>query len=143
MLKVRQFSKNDWQRFEIQPAQLHEINFCQAIPSSAISLVDDNGEIMAVLGDCEVYKGRGVAIAFISANAGRHMTTIVRLIKRMIDVGMAKFGYERLEMSVLNGFLPGERMAEMLGFECEGLMRKYFKGKDYKLYAKTKTSGDK
>ena len=45
-------------------------------------------------------------------------------------------GIERIEMQVLDGFEHGERFAKMLGFECEGVMRKYYKGRNYKLFAR-------
>lgn len=57
-------------------------------------------------------------------------------LKRLIEDGLKKTGIDRLEMEVMSGFKHGERFAEMLGFECEGVMRKYYKGKDYKLYAR-------
>lgn len=42
----------------------------------------------------------------------------------------------RLELQVVKGFQPGIRFAEMLGFECECLMKKYSQGNDAYLYAR-------
>lgn len=136
MIKVRRFSKTDLLNIDIQSEQKHELNFGSFFPESTFTIIDENSEVMAVVGHIEYYAGRAAAFAYVSQKAGKNIVAIVRLLRRMIETGMRKYRYERLEMSVLSGFGPGERMAKMLGFAFEGVMKKYFKGKDYKLFAK-------
>lgn len=134
---IRGFSKDDLLRIKVQPEQQHEMNFA-GLPSQSSFTFEQDGKVLGVFGFAEMYRGRGAVFAFVSAEAGRYMTAVVRALKRIIDSGMPYYGFERLEMSVLDGFFQGERMAEMLGFEYEGMMRKYFKGRNYKLFARVK-----
>ena len=66
------------------------------------------------------------------------MLKMVKQFRKMLDDGMKRTGLERIEMQVLDGFEHGERFAKMLGFECEGVMRKYYKGRNYKLFARVR-----
>lgn len=134
-MKIRKYSKNDLLLLKVQPQQKIELNFTAAMPETCFT-VEDGDEIIGVFGVVEMYKGRGNVFAFISQNSGKKMVSLVRLLKKIISKGMERAGYERLEMSVLQGFNAADRLAVMLGFEYEGLMRNYFKGKNYKLYAK-------
>lgn len=57
---------------------------------------------------------------------------------------MTLLGYDRIETSVLKGFDQGIKFIEGLGFEKEGLMKKYGPdGKDYWRYAYLKKTKEK
>lgn len=136
-MKIRRFEKEDLSRLQMQDEQKHE--FCSAgYPADTSFTVENNGAVLGVFGFVEIYKGRGAVFSFISKHASKEMLPLVRRLKAMIDEGMAKTGLERLEMSVLEGFEHGDRFAKLLGFEFEGVMRKYYKGRNYKLYARVK-----
>ncbi len=134
---VRKFSKDDLVKLNVQHQQAHELDLSIQPPESSFTLEQD-GVILGVFGFVKMYRGRAAVFAFVSKDAGRWMTAVVRALKRTIEWGVPTFGFDRLEMSVLEGFPAGDRMARMLGFEYEGMMRKYFKGRNYKLFARVK-----
>lgn len=134
---IRDFAKDDLQRLNIQPQQKHEINLAAQPPQTCFTFEQD-GIVLGVFGFVEMYRGRGAVFAFVSKDAGRYMTAVVKALRQIIEGGMPTFGFERLEMSVVENFPAGDRMARMLGFEYEGTMKKYFKGRNYKLFARVK-----
>lgn len=136
-MKIRRFEKEDLSRLEMQEVQKHEALGLE-YPKDKSFTIEDDGVVLGVFGVTEIYKGRAVVFSFISQKAGKGMLGMIKTLRKMIDDGMEKTGVERLEMSVLEGFEHGDRFAIMLGFEFEGVMRKYYKGKNYKLYARVK-----
>ena len=136
-MKIRKFEKDDLSRLEMQEVQKHEAIGLE-YPKDKSFTIEDDGVVLGVFGVMEIYKGRAVVFSFISKRAGKGMLGLIKTLRKMIDDGMEKTGVERLEMSVLEGFEHGDRFATMLGFEFEGVMRKYYKGRNYKLYARVK-----
>jgi hypothetical protein len=137
-MEIKRFKLSDIDELEIQPEQKHELeNSAFMKIEDCFTLVKDD-EVVGIFGFCEMYKGRVVVFAFISKKASKHMFSLVKKLKLLIEDGMNKTQADRVEMEVLDGFKHGERFAEMLGFECEGVMRKYYKGRDYKLYARVR-----
>jgi hypothetical protein len=135
---IRRFELSDIDKLEVQPEQKHELE------NSAFMKIEDCftlvkcDEVVGIFGFCEMHKGRVMVFSFISGKASKHMFSLVKKLRKLIEDGVEKTNTDRLEMEVLSGFKHGERFAEMLGFECEGVMRKYYKGKDYKLYARVR-----
>lgn len=136
-MKIRKFSKDDLIKLNVQEQQKHELNLSVQPPETSFSIERD-GMVLGVFGFVEMYPGRAAVFAFVSKDAGRYMTAIVRALRRTIEWGAPTFGFERLEMSVIENFPAGDRMARLLGFEYEGMMRKYYKGRNYKLFARVK-----
>lgn len=133
---IRRFVMSDIDKLNIQDEQQHELeNSAFMKTEHCFTFIKDN-QIIGVFGVFEVYKGRAIVFSFISKSAGKCLFSVLKSLKRLIEDGLKKTGTDRLEMEVMSGFKHGERFAEMLGFECEGVMRKYYKGKDYKLYAR-------
>ena len=135
MLKEREYKKGDLDNMAIQDEQKHEIeNACEKQDISFT--LADGDKVIGVFSVLKIYSGRGVVSYFISREAGNYMLSMIRKLKELIADGMYKCKIDRLEMSVMSGFEHGDRFAKMLGFEYEGTMRNYYKGKDYKLYAR-------
>ena len=136
-MKIRRYKDGDIQKIDLQDEQKHEMQGVK-YPEETSFTVEDNGEVLGCFTFLQVCEKRGVVCAVISRNAGRVMLKIVKRFRKMLDEGMERTGTERIEMSVLASFDHGERFAKLLGFECEGVMRKYYKGRDYKLFARVK-----
>ena len=136
-MHIRRYKDGDIQKIDLQDEQKHEI-ISAKYPEDTSFTIEDNGEVIGCFAFLEVCEKRGVVCSFISRNAGRAMLKMVKQFRKLLDDGMEKTGMERIEMQVLDGFEHGERFAKMLGFECEGVMRKYYKGRDYKLFARVK-----
>jgi len=87
-----------------------------------------------------VWKGRWQASVILSRDVGRAaMLWIHRQVKGQLDWLQYDPDYRRIECSVLAGFIPGERWAQMLGFQYEGTMVGYDPwGRAHYLYARTR-----
>lgn len=134
-MKLRRYKDGDIDKMDIQDEQKHEMQGVK-YPEDTSFTIEDNGEVLGCFAFLQVCEGRGIICSFISKNAGRVMLKMIRQFRKIIKDGMEKIGLERLELQVLADFEHGERFAKMLGFECEGVMRKYYKGRDYKLFAR-------
>ena len=134
---IRRFEEGDLQKVDLQNEQRHEVEGVE-YPADMSFTLEEGGVILGCFALLEVTKKRAVICSFISKDAGKAMYKMVKKLRALLDDGIAKTRMDRVEMTVLSGFKHGERFAEMLGFECEGVMRKYYKGKDYKLYARVK-----
>lgn len=73
------------------------------------------GRVIGCAGVTEVWTGRFVAWALIAKDAGRHMVALHRAVAGFLSTLRAG----RIELWVDEGFAPGMRWAEMLGFSCE------------------------
>lgn len=131
---IRKFEKTDLERIVIQREQEGEF-VPEAIPDSAETFETD-GVIVAIVWYVEITPKRFALFSVINAGAGRKMLPFVKAMRRLIEQRSRELSAERLEMTVLNGFKAGERLARLLGFEYEGTMRKVFNGKDYQLFAR-------
>lgn len=136
-MQIRRYRDGDIKKIDLQDEQKHEIEGVK-YPEETSFTLEDNGEVLGCFAFLQVCEKRGVVCSFISRNAGRVMLQMVRKIRKLLDDGMERTGMERIEISVLEEFEHGERFAKMLGFELEGVMRKYYKGRNYKLFARVK-----
>lgn len=131
---IRKFEKPDLKRIAIQREQEGEF-VPEAIPDGAETF-ETGGVMVAVFWYVEITPKRFALFSVINAGAGRKMLPFVKAMRRLIEHRSRELSAERLEMTVLNGFTAGERLARLLGFEYEGTMRKVFNGKDYQLFAR-------
>lgn len=93
-----------------------------------------NGIAVACFGAIVLWKNRAEAWAIIDKFSGKYFISIVKIMKRTIDL----YGYKRLEAAVQLDFEQGHRLVKILGFDLEApLMRKYgITGLDYSLYSR-------
>jgi len=100
----------------------------------AYTLVVDD-EIVCCAGIVSPHAGIAEAWLVAGKNFDKHGTVISRTIKNFLK--WTQPFYHRYQMSVLEGFEDAERFAEFLGFEKEGLMRKFdSEGNNYFMYAR-------
>ena len=131
---IRKFEKPDLKRIAIQREQEGEF-VPEAIPDGAETF-ETGGVAVAVFWYQEITPGRFALFSVINAAAGRKMFSFVKAMRRLIEQRSRELDAVRLEMTVLDGFGAGRRLAGLLGFEYEGTMRKVFNGKDYQLFAR-------
>jgi hypothetical protein len=83
----------------------------------------------------DMWTGRAQAWSLLDVNAKRHMLGVVRAFDDLLE----RHPVRRVEAIVASGFLPGHRMIRMLGFEIEGLMRRYLPdGRDAAIYSRVR-----
>lgn len=86
--------------------------------------------VLVALGD-----GRAAVQAFVGADAGPYMTKILRVTVRALRMAP----YRRVEATVVEGFVAGDRLMRMLGFELEtpkGMRMFGPNGETHMLYAR-------
>lgn len=96
-----------------------------------------NERCLGCAGIIPVWRGRAMAWAFISSEVGHHMVVCTRYVRHMLDCYPA----DRIEATVLDGFVAGDKWARLLGFECEtpNGMRMYDpSGRTMKLYSRVR-----
>lgn len=100
----------------------------------AWSLIDEGGNVVAIIGAMETHQGVAYLWSFMSKGAGRHMTAIHRWTRTWIDT----LGFKRTECTVLSGFKAAHRWMRMLGFKRETSrpMKKWDGVDDFHLYSK-------
>lgn len=92
-----------------------------------------NGKPVACGGITQWWPGVGEMWAVFGRDAGPHMVAIVRGAKRVLDLADC----HRVSAAVDTTFVPGQRLAALLGFTIEGKMRSYGPDRrDYYLYAR-------
>lgn len=93
-----------------------------------------DGTIIACAGIAEVWTGRAVSWMLLSSAVDRHdMLWLFREGRKWL----AAQTFRRIECVVRYDFRPGHRLARMLGYDKEAVMRCYDPlGRDHVLYAR-------
>lgn len=130
MLRVVKTTKDHLDKIRLQPEQIDE--FVNIDIDGMHSIVDDNDNVLMVFKAVIFWRGRGQFKSFISADAGKHLFGIIKVLKILYK----EYAPERLEVEVLNTFENGKRLVELFGFRQESLMKKYYAGKAYCMYVK-------
>lgn len=98
-----------------------------------------DGKIIASAGLVPLWKGVAEAWMMSSDDIGRHQIKIGRQLRVRFDEVMWHRGIHRAQANIHHKFEKAIRLAEWLGFESEGLMRRFgIEGADYIRFAKVK-----
>lgn len=121
-MNIVRFKAEHLQDLKLQKAQAYlsaeisGIEHGQMIESSGESFtVLSGGKVLGCGGCIEVWKDRAVIWALISKDAGRSMSGIHKAVVGYLSASK----YKRIEAWVDEGFEPGVRWLELLGFICE------------------------
>ena len=114
-----------------------EIIARQAENGVAYTGIDDNGEIIAIGGVTMIWDKVGSGWVMTSDLMVKYKVWTHRAIKEILDLAIVKHNLHRIESIILEDHIVSQAWAERLGFEREGLLRKYDTEKnDYYLYAR-------
>ena len=104
------------------------------IEGMAFSAIMD-GKVIACAGVLPLWENRGHAWALLNDNIKTNFVSIHRATARFLDTCRMN----RIETHVDKDFGCALRWMEMLGFECEGTMRKYTSdGRDAYMFARVR-----
>lgn len=103
----------------------------------AFSIFDDD-KLLGIVGGIYYFPGVAEVFALLSkdikGSRGFH-----KAVKTLVDGAFEEFKVHRLQMVVRADFTMGKKWASSLGFEPEGLMKKYGpNGDDYVLFGRVK-----
>lgn len=123
---------------DVQPAQrdqvMHADDVAAAIDRGPAYAVAHEGRLLAIGGVAIVWPGRGHLWGLLAGGLGVSMTPIHRVVSRVL----AEVDVRRLEAHISCDHPEASRWIEMLGFEQEGVMRAFWKGRDFALYARVR-----
>lgn len=111
----------------VQAAQLREVSIVSgayALNAAPIgpAVTARDGDHILICGGLRIdAPKRATCWALMAADAGKHITALHRAVQRFISLDE----WIRLEATVEEGFTPGCRWVELLGFQFEGRMLKY------------------
>lgn len=95
-----------------------------------------DGEVIACAGVHLLWPGCGEAWAVVTPKVYDNPLFFHRAVKNLLQHIINKHKLYRVQATVLDGFARGMKWLEVLGFECEGLMRKYLNDEDHWRYAR-------
>lgn len=111
----------------------------QAENGVAYTGIDDEGEIILIGGVAFLWKGVGSGWVLTSELLLKYKAWFHRTIRDVLDATEKMYDLHRIESIILKDHEVSMRWAERLGFEQEGLLRKYNSQKqDHWLYARIK-----
>ena len=134
---IRKYERGDVLKVDVQLEQLDEAEECGGFfeEITAYSLVDDKGDVLAVMG-YRIIRTGAECFALLGENVGSKMIELIRFIKCKIKVEATKNKVDRIFITVKDGFDNAKRMAEILGFVKVADLPLFFNGNDYLLYEK-------
>jgi len=95
-----------------------------------------DSEILACAGAKHLWPGVGDLWALFSPEVDNHKIEIARLTKKVLDDIMELGKFHRIQCHVKSNYYRGLRLAQFLGFDEEGLARKYtVNGEDCYLFS--------
>lgn len=99
----------------------------------ALAVVKD-GEVLALGGIVEKWPGYATIWGLLSGSIGATFP----LLHRGVCRALVSSPWARIEAHVAVEHEAGHRWMGMLGFQKEGVMRKFWQGRDFALYARVK-----
>lgn len=141
---VRPFRPSDIAVLQIQQAQSYMRQYLSDIDARVLDIKDlawtgeENGHVIACAGVIPQWPGRAIAWALMSPMAGKCFRRIHRSVSAFLDYNIRE-RFHRIEATVDVDFDRAHKWMRMLGFEREGVMKKYRPdGMDQVLYARVR-----
>lgn len=103
----------------------------KAGPSWCVRL---GGKVVAVGGHTPMWKGRTLLWGYLGADCRPAMAAMTRRVRKEVEAMAVEF--TRIEAYAERHHAAGNRWLRLLGFQKEGVMRKFANDRDYILYAR-------
>ena len=105
------------------------------VPGRGLALMDGS-EIVAVTGLAPLWDVVAEAWFLPTREVKNKKLRTIRLVRKEFDAAIKRLKLRRVQAIVRSDFKDAHKLAKFLGFESEGLMRKYGPdGSDYERYA--------
>lgn len=112
-----------------------EFNLAYPHFRSALTLLNDHGETIALFGKNQISNGVVEVWLIPSTKIQEHGKSIVKTLRAIVDITLQESHIHRVQMAVLASH---RKWAETLGFEYEGLVKNYHDNQDHYMYIKVK-----
>jgi hypothetical protein len=97
----------------------------KALNGPVFSILTDDGEVMAILGGTFISRQVWSAWGLLSDAVKKRPIAFHKAVKLIIDFWFEKYQLARMQISVSVGYRAGYDWARSLGFNCEGIMKKF------------------
>lgn len=105
----------------------------------AYTVRSGHGEILAVIGGTLYWPGVATLSAIITTVMPNYPLATTKAVSHCIACAMNDLDLHRVEIQVKSSYVSGQQWAQLLGFEAEGILKKYGPNKeDYTMYARVK-----
>lgn len=118
----------------ISRASLSRSSIAMAVEGGMALAAVHQGKIIGMAGIYDRWEGCGLAWALFSSSLEQHRFGVFKLLKRALDTTPLS----RVEAYVVEDHAAGHNLLLHLGFEKEGVMRKFWQDRDHALYAKVR-----
>lgn len=97
------------------------------------------GKPVGIVGLAQPWPGVAEVWTILSDKIRQSPVGVTKLMRRLLDGYMTELGIWRAQMTVIDGHDEGMRWAKLLGFECEGKLRKFGPdAKDHWMFGRVK-----
>ncbi len=104
---------------------------------SAVALEDENKNLCGVMGFHLIWGGVASIGAVLTPHFTAQPVAAVKVTRKLLDKFERAFDLHRIEMYVQTDYKTGHRWARALGFQPEGVLRKFGPdGKDHTIYGR-------
>ncbi|MFH1230993.1 MAG: GNAT family protein [Planctomycetota bacterium] len=104
----------------------------------AITMLKRN-TLLAIGGVLQFWTGVGEAWMMVSPEGRKSGLALYRVMERFLNMGFEKYGFHRIQASVVNGYTEAHKVVLRLGFIPEGMMVQYGPNKEnYVRYVRLK-----
>jgi len=136
-IRVAHYTPEHFSRIKLKEVMAKDLGEISTCNGSVTFLVDD--EPVAIFGGFFISQGVFQVWSLMSESVRKYPLAFHKSVKEMIDHWFERLNMTRMQMSVRVDHVEGARWAELLGFSCEGTMKKYGPtGDDHKLFARVK-----
>lgn len=138
MIEIYEFLPSDLLNFTPRNTVSNEyINAICTNPNHKAFTLKHKERIVALCSYVEIKDGVALASFIPSLFIASYQRRIVRVLVKLLAYAKKDLKLFRVQMTVEEGFAKARRFAEVLGFEKEGLLKKYNrKGQNFWLYAR-------
>lgn len=119
---------------QAKQAELTPDNLLALLRSGPAWWVRWNGRLVALGGLSVMWQGRAAVWGYLGGDAGPAMVCMTREVEKQLRAFAMDF--PRIEAYVQRNHEAGHRWIRMLGFQKEGVMRKFANDHDYVMYAR-------
>lgn len=143
MLKVESFNPSHIDKLNAVEGDKEVIEFADFYRAEgiieAIAIIDENDDVVVVCGGAELWRGVCEVWLLKSDLFYKYSRQCAKIIKKHLDEGFNRCDYHRVQASCSKDSKEQSRWLEWLGFENEGVLRKYgLNGEDYIMHARIK-----
>lgn len=134
MIKIEKFKPEHFLKIKLRDC--HSKENINLVSGDLVFTFLFDDEPIAILGGIPILPGVMQLWGLVSDSVKKCPITFHKVVKRMSEEYL-KGNYQRLQMTVRSDHPEGSKWARALGFQCEGIMRKYGPdGSDYLMFSK-------